>query len=300
MNAFRYLMTAIYGELLKIFFRFRFLSFHNGINKEETRDRKIIVSLTSYGRRADKIVRFTICSLMRQTLKPDVIVLWLDRDKWNENNIPDSLRALTKYGLSIKYYSINIRSYEKLVPALEAYPNDIIVTCDDDMWYSKGFLEGLYNSYLRNPGYVYTYGIKQIKRRDDGNIEKYNCWVMPTKQDMSVPSFALGYCGCLYDKTLFHKDVMRKDLFMNLCPTADDVWFFFMEYLAGTHCVLVKRKEPYPIDFFYQFFHNGSNLASVNCDEDLNDVQIKNVMDYYGITQCDLWRSYCSKNKKAY
>lgn len=294
MNKLCYLMTAIYGEILKLCCLFHLLTQNNGINKVEMRDRKIIVSLTSYGRRANRIVRFTICSLMRQTLKPDAIVLWLDRDKWNEDTIPRSLRSLTKYGLSIRYCSDNIRSYEKLVPALEAYPNDIIVTCDDDMWYSKRFLEDLYNSYLRNSEHVYTYGIKQIKRDNNGNMGKYNSWTMPTRQDRSAPSFALGYCGCLYRRDMLYNDVMRKDLFMKLCPTADDVWFFFMEFLAGTHCVLVKRKEPYPIDFFYQFFHKGSNLASVNCEEDLNDVQIKNIMNHYGISIDDLWK-FCFK-----
>ena len=76
---------------------------------------------------------------------------------------------------------------------------------------------------------------------------------------------------------------------MELCPLADDVWFFFMEILKKTPRVVLKRKGfvYIPLDDFYQFFHKHSSLASQNEQESMNDVQIRDVMMHYGLTVKD-------------
>ena len=40
-----------------------------------------------------------------------------------------------KFGLQIEYYEENIKSYTKLLPSLQKYPDDIIITVDDDAYY---------------------------------------------------------------------------------------------------------------------------------------------------------------------
>lgn len=92
--------------------------------------------------------------------------------------------------------------------------------------------------------------------------------------------------GCLYKKEYLYKDICRKDLFMNLPPPlADDVWFYFMGALNGTKQIVLKRNGYTYISFdnFYQYFHRHSSLASLNCHETQNDVQIKNMMKYYNL-----------------
>ena len=91
---------------------------------------KVIVSLTTYGRRVRK-VHYTIISLLRQSYKPDMVILWLDNENWNDQNLPNTLLKLKEKGLTIKYCA-DLKSYKKLIPALMEYPDSIIVTCDDD------------------------------------------------------------------------------------------------------------------------------------------------------------------------
>lgn len=38
-------------------------------------------------------------------------------------------------------------SYKKIIPSLKEYPENIIFTCDDDIFYPKGWLKDLYEDY---------------------------------------------------------------------------------------------------------------------------------------------------------
>ena len=55
--------------------------------------------MTSYGRRVAAVLPYTIISLLRQTYKPDRIVLWLDDEHWNDNNLPALLKRLKAHAL---------------------------------------------------------------------------------------------------------------------------------------------------------------------------------------------------------
>ena len=126
------------------------------------RNPQIIVSLTSFPDRIPFIYK-TISSLLNQTLKPDMVILWLAKEQFPqlENNLPDELLELKKYGLTIKWCN-NIRSYKKLVPAIKEYPNDIIITADDDIYYDKTLIELLYKSYEKEPQYIHCHRCTKI------------------------------------------------------------------------------------------------------------------------------------------
>ena len=115
---------------------------------------QLIVSLTSYGRRVADIVPYTLVSLLKQTVMPDRIILWLDKESWNDENIPKKLQQLIKYGIEIRFCK-DIRSYTKLVPTLTLYPEDVIVTVDDDVIYKRDVVENLYSSYLKDSSKIY-------------------------------------------------------------------------------------------------------------------------------------------------
>lgn len=51
--------------------------------------------------------------------------------------------------MSIEWCKKDIRSYTKLIPSLEKFPNDVIAVCDDDVFYLKDWLKNLYNAYLK-------------------------------------------------------------------------------------------------------------------------------------------------------
>ncbi len=102
----------------------------------------IIISLTTYPPRI-KTVEQTIKTLLNQTFEYKKIVLILKNNDFpnREKDLPDSLKKLIGDKFEFLWVSDDLRSYSKLIPTLHEYPEDIIVTVDDDMLYEKDWLE---------------------------------------------------------------------------------------------------------------------------------------------------------------
>ena len=77
----------------------------NRLYQNNNRKEKIVVSLTTYNKRT-KTVYKTIESIFNQTIKPNKIILWLDKDEFNINNIPKTLKKQINQGLEIDFYTI--------------------------------------------------------------------------------------------------------------------------------------------------------------------------------------------------
>lgn len=289
MHKLRILLAAVWGEILKLYYKMGLASVPYGLNREEERKEKVIVSLTSYGRRVEKILPFTIISLLRQTYKPDMVLLWLDDEYWNDGNLPLMLKRLKNKGLTIRYCK-DIKSYTKLIPTLKEYPNDLIVTCDDDMFYRKNMVEQLIKEYMQDPSYIYTHRAHKLLFSSNGQLMLYNDWDLEVSGLKGHSVFPTGVGGCLYKRSLLYKDICREDLFLKLAPRADDVWFYFMEVMQGTECVVLPYKGYVciPLDAFYQYFHKEASLSATNCKESQNDVQIRNVMAHYNLRDSNL------------
>ena len=122
--------------------------FNGLVVTNEKRVPQIIVSLTSY---PDRIydIHYCLYSLLNQNFKPDKLILWLSKEEFPklDENLPSRILKLKKHGLEIKWTEKNFRSYNKLIHSLKEYPNEIIVTADDDIFYPGDWLESLYENY---------------------------------------------------------------------------------------------------------------------------------------------------------
>lgn len=207
------------------------------------RETKIIVSLTSHPKRIKSVVK-TIKTLLTQTLKPDKVILWLAVEQFinKEKDLPIELLNLKEYGLSIEWCE-DIRSYKKIVPTLINYPDNIIITVDDDIYYANNTIEVLYNSYLNNPKCIHANRCDWLK---EVTIENVICertkelFLDKHRAQSSYRNRLTGYGAVLYPPNSLHSDVIKKDIFMNTIPTHDDVWLWAMAVLNGTKTVLVK------------------------------------------------------------
>lgn len=279
------LWRSLQGEILRILYNIGLLSpKKGGLNRDDGRREHIVISLTSYGRRVKSCVPTVVCSLLRQSYKADVIVLWLDRG-WDDDNLPQSIKLLKQYGLQVKYCD-DIRSYKKLVPTLEEYPDSTIITVDDDIYYRRDMVKRLVEAHLNHPGKVVSSVAHLPTFFKDGRLQPYRKWRdVKVEMDHSV-LFPVGAGGALYRREYLHSDVTRADKFMALAPNADDIWFYYMALLHGSgHIVLASSlRELYPIDNIYQFTHRGSNLSDGNFRASQNDAQLKAVQTHYNYT----------------
>lgn len=238
-----------------------------------------------------KEIKYTLYSLLNQTLKPDKIILWLTSSQFpnKEDDLTDDILNFKKNGLSIKWCDEEIKSYTKLIPSLKEYSNDIIITADDDIFYREDWLELLYKSYIENPEFIHCHRAHQVAIEKQGteNIinTNYKKWKKKIKiAEPSLLNFITGVGGVLYPLHSLYKDVSNIDLFKKLSPYADDIWFWTMAILNNTKINIVKNNQ---IKLIYtnperETKNNDDfTLSKINNAERKNEEQLENVLSYY-------------------
>ena len=193
--------------------------------------RRLIVSLTSFPDRFDTLMPTLQC-LLFQTVRPDSVQLWIAYD--DIASLPGNIVGLEALGLEIRPCA-DIRSYKKIIPALSEAPDSLIVTADDDVYYWSTWLEELVEAYRTTGNTVIAHRAHRIRLQSDGTPVSYINWERPVRQRMAGSLiFPTGVHGVLYDPKVLHPDVTREDLFMSLCPSADDVWLYWMHRRCGS------------------------------------------------------------------
>lgn len=277
------LLNALYGYVIKFYI-------DAGIWRipchKTNKHCNIVVSLTSYGRRVKKgVVFYTLVSLLRQKIQPKRIILWLAETEWNDDILPNKLQKLKNKGIEIRYCP-DYRSYKKLIPSLKLYPKDIIMTVDDDVIYSPHIIESAIKENLEHPNDILCFNAL-TPILINGIPQKYSIWQPPKPDTANKLLFPVGVGGILYPPGSLHADVLNNVLFEKLCPSADDVWFWFNSWRQGTIKRYIQAKgNNFSFDALYQYFHKGSALTQINRLEYQNDRQLIELFNYYDFQCC--------------
>ncbi len=259
--------------------------FHLAGLNTSPREQKIVVSMTSIPPRLP-FIHLAIESVMRQTVKPDRIVLWLSKEYkkpefggFDWQNLPASLTNLESRGLGIAFTE-DIGPFQKLIPSLKRFPDDIVITMDDDVFYHSDTIEKLYKAYLKNGAdFVYCRRSKIIRVANDGGFEPYGDWQLSySPEDNGKNLFFTGTGGVLYPPHALDEDVFREDLFSELTPNNDDIWFHAMSLKAGKSTFQVEGKEPKRLKTAKVFA-----LGKKNLHQNENDPKLKAVFDHYNL-----------------
>lgn len=252
-----------------------------GLNTSEKRNEKIIISLTSFPSRLPTLHK-CLKSLLLQDTKADAIVVYFGCDVKPEMLTPESIE-LEKYGVAYRFDSCeNLRSYKKFYYALQDYPNDTIITVDDDVYYPRYWLTSFLAVHNRFPGCVCAWRLHKM-RSHNGELLPYNQWFDQYRGCLtpSLSLFPTGVGGILYPPGSLHSNVLNKDTFTKLCFTCDDIWLKVMCVLNGTKTVWVPSKE---IAFCKVEKIQEYALFNENVGESANDVALKKVMAEFSVT----------------
>lgn len=195
--------------------------------------RQVIVSLTSFPKRLPTLHLVIEC-LFRQTVKPDKIVLYLTQSQVpNVESLPSSLLDLPSRGLEIRLCPDEIRSHTKYFYAMQQFPEDIVITVDDDLFYRTDLLESLLKNHEAHPHAVIANWTKEIIQ----GKTKYNEWPdnhLPQVPHENKRQLILGVGGVLYPPHSLDKEMFDVEKIINLSLTADDVWLTAMARKKGT------------------------------------------------------------------
>lgn len=134
---------------------------------------------------------------------------------------------------------------------MQEFPDDIIVTVDDDMYYHPDMLKMLYESYLHYPTAVSALLTELILFDDDGIPRKPNDWIynFTLLATPSMQLMAVGVGGVLYppkclDNRVFDKATICSNLMIGDTYCSDDIWLKTHEALAGVPTVLASPAIP--------------------------------------------------------
>ena len=245
-----------------------------------------VISLTSYGKRVEDTLPFALFSLLKQTITPRKIAVYLAEDEWNDEKLPPILKKLKHVGVEFNY-GPDLRSYKKLIPALMQYPDNPIITVDDDFYYNSRFIEYMRDAYLKSDKKTVLGIWGCVPEKKGGKYLPYNQWKECKDGDGYNPISFFGGYGTCYPPHLFDQEILNSKVFLSLCPKADDIWFWAMEerqgvarqYVAnlrlGSH-VSINRVFDYKVGE-----DNCLTLSNVLNGE--NEIQFRKVLDYYGL-----------------
>ncbi|MDE5689953.1 MAG: glycosyltransferase, partial [Duncaniella sp.] len=128
----------------------------------------------------------------------------------------------------IRDYASEIRSYRKLIPALKDFPEDVIVTIDDDSEYHPNMLGSILRIHKRFPDHIIAHRTRRIvpdkPYRKWPKLRWYHfIW---RKIKISPNIIQTGVGGVLYPPHSLKADMLDEKLFTKLAPTTDDLWFW--------------------------------------------------------------------------
>jgi hypothetical protein len=182
---------------------------------------ELVVSLTSHPPRY-RWLAVCLRRLLAQDMRPDAVVLWLA--KGDAARLPANVRALQEHGLTIRECD-DVKSYNKLVPALAAYPDAFIVTADDDILYPRGWLRRFVEEH-RQGNEILCQTARRIAYSGD-RIRPFRDWQLIRGSATGPDVFPQGIGGVMYPPGALRPEACDSEAFTRLCPHADDVWFYW-------------------------------------------------------------------------
>ena len=176
---------------------------------------RIIVSLTTYYKRIANIPE-VLDTIFAQTMPPDFVVLNLAIDEVIPHEVQKYIDA---HPIEVNRVP-DTKVYKKLIPTLKKYPNDCVISIDDDFLYPSGMIEDFITTHHKYP----------------------NC---PISGNRDVYKGFQCHCGCasLMKLSYLGKYVECIDKsVMECCPSDDIVYSFFVNMNGHSY---VRTREMY-------------------------------------------------------
>ena len=239
---------------------------------------EVIVSFTSFPARIENVWQVVEC-MLRQTYQPKKIFLWLSKEQFpSKEELPKSLLECENDIFEIRFVDGDIRSHKKYYYVSKEYPDSLILLIDDDIYYPTDMVEKMIKEHYKYPKAIISRYGSIIKYNKDGSIApRKKGWNEITSATSNKNYFFGSGGGTLIIPNSLYRDLTNKDLFLNLTPTADDIWLNSMARLNNIPIRKIKFGNILPI----KQKRNNPTLASVNLGNSEDDIQIQKVINHY-------------------
>ncbi len=262
----------------------------------------VIVSLTSFPAAIPYAFQ-AIQSILDGSVLPNKVILYLTISQFGESGIPQELLKLANDNpvFEIRNYDRDIRSYRKLIPALKDFPDAVIVTVDDDVAYHKNMLRDLLRLHEQIPNAILAHRAKRIKL--DAPYRKWRNFLIK-KIHSGFTNIQTGVGGVLYPPNSLKAEMLDVELFTEIAPTTDDIWFWAAAVANGIQIVPVpfghnkprSLKKPKELSLKTVNFKSGTDLNRAALERILErfpligkELEMKNNTEKMDIDLVYLW-----------
>lgn len=240
---------------------------------------RIILSMATMPCRKHRLIE-NLPSIFDQTQNFDLLVLNINNNVTVEdmawyNELPKQYDKIVIVRGDDKWKSCN-----KLLPTLKTYPEDIIITVDDDVYYPKDCIKYLIEEYKKHPHCIIAHEINPIIINDN-KISYLNGFDIKLKQ--------LEWGKYLSNCTLYPPHVFdNTDLFdydkMMYCTngTHDELWFWINSTLNGVQCIGLNYIKSFFTEMKTPWGKNEYKLADINLHQSAIDDYMNKIHEMYG------------------
>lgn len=233
----------------------------------------VIVSLTSFPARIGNVWMTVKTLLNQQGVDNFKVILWLSKEEFPHgmDSVPANLKKLAGKGLEIRMVEKNLRPHKKYIYAFKEFPDNGIVTVDDDILYPSTLVKSLVDVSSKFPNCVVYHRGREIGKTP------YNTWT-PIKESLRTAScnFPTGVGGVLYPPHCYIENIFDEEAIRSTCLAADDLWLSVMCRMKGTKTVHTGSRFGYITILSSQ----EEALMNTNCNLGRNDVQIEKISEW--------------------
>ena len=165
---------------------------------------KIIVSLTSYPLRIDSAIDVAN-QMLRQTVLPDKVIIYLCRKQFDNTSVYKNIID-NDTRIEIHWVEDDIKAHKKYFYAFKEFPDDTIITIDDDFIYPNTLVEELMQNSKDFPNAVLSRRVHRIVFEDEYRISNYCNWVLEDTEFINEARYdlcATNGAGSLFPPHIF-------------------------------------------------------------------------------------------------
>lgn len=233
--------------------------------------------MTTYPGRAQSAAAAIESITNGQIYTPRAVTLVLAEEEFPGRKLPPSLSCME--GVELLWVATNMRSYKKLLPVLSSYPDETILTVDDDVLYPPWWLGRMLAAHRRQPRAVVAYRAWSVGL-DRGRLTPYESWAKATRGASGPRVFPTGVGGVLYPPKSLDPRVTDWPLAERLAPGTDDIWFWAMRLLAGTPAFSLTGRF---MDFKPVTTSQQDALYLQNSAEGRNDLNLNRLYEHFDL-----------------
>ena len=245
------------------------------------RNRKIILSMTTIPKRMGRLTD-NIPAILGQTYKFDKLVINIDDNLSDEDYEWYEKFAKQDARIEINKAEAKWRSCNKLLPTLKKYPNDIIITLDDDIYYPKDTIKELVEWNEKHPECIITHEVNPIWISDEKDYVGYHNFydVMLMQKEWGK---YFSNC-CLFPPHTFDgTDLYDYDKMMECTNgTHDELWFWVQSTINGVQCIGLNYVRSFASEMLKQYEEGEYQLTAFNNTEEKIESYMKKINEMYG------------------